>query len=943
MSVTLDGVTYTGEVSGGVWQLFVPQAAADSLTLGSNNYTATVSNLGGANASISGSFTYNDGEPLTISLADSELAAGESTTVTFTFSSAVSGFDDSDVTVSNGTLSSLSTSDNITWTATFTPSADTTDQSNVIVVGSQWTFDNGDATPDTSRNVSFASVPGIVTEANNLTKDTDQPDAWDTGTFSTEVISGNGSVSTVAAETDTLRMIGLSTTDENAGYITIDFALFLSGGASIAVWESGTQVVANAGQYSSGDVITIERTGGQITYLKNGNVFYTSDKISSGELHVDTALYSNGATLNDITIGDGNTAASANYEVLTGTPTLTIDALTGDNAIDGVEAGRDLLVTGTATAIADGETISVSLDGTTYSALVSDGAWAVVIPAGALASGTVAASYTNSAGVVADADQPITVDNAPLTISLDDSELAAGETATVTFTFTEAVSGFGLEDISAGSGTLSNLQSSDGGITWTATLTPEAGVRADVNTISVNDGWTYDSGNPVPATGAEYDVSFTGSFNSETTRVTGNSVVKIGEANFVIWEDNAIGASLPYLRTDPDQNSSAFSNQSISGNGYLATTLGDDDGTKAIGLSYDNHGGQFRSIDFAVVFEAGGGLSFYQGGTDQLSAEVSAAEGDQLRLAVNDGVVSVQLNGVTVHTFTEQANSARLFADIALNSPGAAFYDIVMSDSAVATSADYAVNTELLIDDISVAGNVLTVDYNLDLSASFVPDASSFNIVVESAGRAVTGVAINGSSQLEVTFGGSALADDEQLAFSYTATGTNKLQDAEGGLAGNINNAIVGNDNLHTLEGSALSDTIVGTATADVIIGNEGDDMLLGLSGADTFDFNYLPDGNGTDTILDFQTGAGGDVIDLADVLLGFEAGVSDMSDFVRAEAYSDSDDRLVLQIDLDGVGNVNSDPFTPGMTIVLDNILVTDVNVSTFVDDLNTNGNIVL
>jgi hypothetical protein len=46
----------------------------------------------------------------------------------------------------------------------------------------------------------------------------------------------------------------------------------------------------------------------------------------------------------------------------------------------------------------------------------------------------------------------------------------------VTITFSEAVSGLDLADFSVEHGALSNLSSSDGGITWTATLTPTAGI-----------------------------------------------------------------------------------------------------------------------------------------------------------------------------------------------------------------------------------------------------------------------------------------------------------------------------------------------------------------------------------------------------------------------------------------------------------------------------------
>ncbi|MFY5053542.1 Ig-like domain-containing protein, partial [Acinetobacter baumannii] len=58
---------------------------------------------------------------LAITTDDLALAAGESANITFTFSEAVTGFDVSDIAVVGGTLGALTTTDNITWTAVFTP------------------------------------------------------------------------------------------------------------------------------------------------------------------------------------------------------------------------------------------------------------------------------------------------------------------------------------------------------------------------------------------------------------------------------------------------------------------------------------------------------------------------------------------------------------------------------------------------------------------------------------------------------------------------------------------------------------------------------------------------------------------------------------------------------------------------------------------------------
>jgi hypothetical protein len=64
-----------------------------------------------------------------------DLGIGQTTTVTITFSEAVSNFDLSDLSVANGDLSNLSSSDGgKTWTATFTPTANVTDPTNFIAL-----------------------------------------------------------------------------------------------------------------------------------------------------------------------------------------------------------------------------------------------------------------------------------------------------------------------------------------------------------------------------------------------------------------------------------------------------------------------------------------------------------------------------------------------------------------------------------------------------------------------------------------------------------------------------------------------------------------------------------------------------------------------------------------------------------------------------------------
>ncbi|MCW8204066.1 SwmB domain-containing protein, partial [Verminephrobacter aporrectodeae] len=80
---------------------------------------------------------------VTIAIADRALTADETTTVTFTFTRPVNGFDTRDITCANGTLSALTPDANRTvWTATFTPTANTNAPSNVINVDLAGVTDN---------------------------------------------------------------------------------------------------------------------------------------------------------------------------------------------------------------------------------------------------------------------------------------------------------------------------------------------------------------------------------------------------------------------------------------------------------------------------------------------------------------------------------------------------------------------------------------------------------------------------------------------------------------------------------------------------------------------------------------------------------------------------------------------------------------------------------
>ncbi|WP_263596332.1 Ig-like domain-containing protein, partial [Pseudomonas fluorescens] len=119
------------------------------------------------------------------------------------------------------------------------------------------------------------------------------------------------------------------------------------------------------------------------------------------------------------------------------------------------------------------------------------------------------------------------------TIVVADTALAVGETSLVTITFSEAVAGFTLTDLSVANGSLSGLGSSDGGITWTAILTPTSNVEDSSNLITLdNSGVTGASGN------AGIGSTDSNNFAIDTQRPTATIVVadnalSIGETSTV--------------------------------------------------------------------------------------------------------------------------------------------------------------------------------------------------------------------------------------------------------------------------------------------------------------------------------------------------------------------------------------------------------------------------
>jgi YD repeat-containing protein len=153
---------------------------------------------------------------------------------------------------------------------------------------------------DPAQNVSWTNVVGVSASGNSLTKNS--AEGWNAGAVSTQTIpSGDGYMEVTATETNTHRRIGLSNGDTNQSYDDIDFCLYLNADGMVYINEGATGR-GNFGSYASGDRFRVAVEGGVVKYEKNGAVFYTSTIAPTYPLLVDTSLYTNGATLTNVTL-----------------------------------------------------------------------------------------------------------------------------------------------------------------------------------------------------------------------------------------------------------------------------------------------------------------------------------------------------------------------------------------------------------------------------------------------------------------------------------------------------------------------------------------------------------------------------------------------------------------------------------------------------------------
>lgn len=289
--------------------------------------------------------------------------------------------------------------------------------------------------------------------------------------------------------------------------------------------------VINATEHAQAQIISGSATGaatGSTVTVTIGTNTFTTVLDSSGNWSVGvpasvvSALANGTVTINaSVTDAAGN-SGSATHQVTVNTdlPSITFNAISGDNVLNADEKGQPLTISGSSTGLATGAQVTVTLNGHNYSATTdAAGNWTLTVPVSDLAAlgqanYTVSASATSAAGNTASSQANLLVDSglpgvtintvagddiinaaeagADQTISGVVTRAAAGDTVTVTLggnTYTTTVQGNLSWSVSVPAADLQALGNGD--LTITASVT-----NANGNTGSGTRDITIDANLP---------------------------------------------------------------------------------------------------------------------------------------------------------------------------------------------------------------------------------------------------------------------------------------------------------------------------------------------------------------------------------------------------------------------------------------------------------------
>ncbi|HFS7475575.1 TPA: Ig-like domain-containing protein [Enterobacter cloacae] len=469
VTVSLNGKDYTATVgSDGHWTLNVPAADLAALGDGSVTVTASVSDKAGNPASADHNLTVDVTVPaVTINTVAGDdvinitehaqahiisgnatgAAAGDKVTVTIggqTYTTVLDAAGNWSVGVPASVISALQDG-TVTVTASVTDAAGNTGTGthNVTVdtglPSVAFNAISGDnvlnavekgqdlSVSGTSANLAEGTVVTVTLNGKTYAATTAADGTWSLTVPAADLASlGEANYTLNAAATN-----GVGNSVSNTANLLVDTALPTVIISTIAGDNVINAAEVAAGQTISGKVANAE-AGNTVTVTIGGNT-YTATVQSDLTWSVSvpetvlTALGNGELTVSaTVTNGHGNTGAGEREIVIDASlPGLRIDTVAGDDVINSIEHGQNLIITGSSDGLAAGTTLTVTVNGKTYAASVlADGTWSAAVPAadvGALAAGTLTVTVAgqSAAGNPVTISHDVTVDLSAVAVSID--------------------------------------------------------------------------------------------------------------------------------------------------------------------------------------------------------------------------------------------------------------------------------------------------------------------------------------------------------------------------------------------------------------------------------------------------------------------------------------------------------------------------------------------
>ncbi|WP_252356262.1 Ig-like domain-containing protein, partial [Escherichia coli] len=596
VTVTLNGENYTGTVqTDGSWSVSVPQADVSALTASNYTVSAAVSDKAGNPASVNHNLTVDTSVPVvTINTVagDDVINATEHAQAQIISGSATGAATGSTVTVTIGTntfTTVLDASGN--WSVGVPASVVSALANGTVTINASVTDaggNSGSATHQVTVNTGLPTITFNAISGDNVLNADEKGQPLTISGSSTGLATG-------AQVTVTLNGHNYSATTDAAGNWTLTVPvsdLAALGQANYIVSASATSAAGNtassqanllvdsglpgvtintvagddiinaaeagAGQTISGQV-TGAAAGDTVTVTLGGNTYTTTVQSNlSWSVTVPTAdlqaLGNGDLTITaSVTNANGNTGSgSRDITIDANLPGLRVDTVAGDDIVNSIEHGQALVITGGSSGLNAGVPLTITINGTAYSATVqADGSWSVGIPAANVSAWPageliVEATGQSSAGNPVSVSHPFTVDLTAVAISIntvasDDvinaaekgtgltlsgstSGIESGQTVTVTLggkTYTASVAANGSWSVNVPAGDLATLP--DGAANVQASVSSASGnsasaihaysVDASAPTLTIN---TIASDDILNATEAGSPLTISGTSTAET-------------------------------------------------------------------------------------------------------------------------------------------------------------------------------------------------------------------------------------------------------------------------------------------------------------------------------------------------------------------------------------------------------------------------------------------